>query len=359
MNSRSVAAQGIAAALLTPLFLGAAPIFGKLAIHSGADPFTVAALRTAIAALLLWIVFGLFFRRYLYIYPAGLLGCVVIGAINGVGSLFYYGGLGVLDASLVQLVNGMYLVFAVLLTRFGGEPISRRVLLRVALALAALVLVTTFSSAPISGTGVILMLGSALTFAATVILSQYVVYEMPPATAAVYILSAMAVVVVMVWAAVGQRLTSLDQVRAMSVPILALAATTALSRIAMFSGVKLLGSLQTAVVAIGEIGVSLALAYLALGERLTTLQWLGVGVLALSLLFIRPRDFRVQTVNPSALLVHDMASVQFQRIAFHRAFGRPHHDNEQQSMAKLTTAELRLIQQMMGAGESHKNARDT
>ena len=41
--------------LMTPLFLGVAPIFGKLAINAGADSFTVAAWRTLIAVVLLWV----------------------------------------------------------------------------------------------------------------------------------------------------------------------------------------------------------------------------------------------------------------------------------------------------------------
>ncbi|MBL8156951.1 MAG: hypothetical protein JNM70_22445, partial [Anaerolineae bacterium] len=82
--------QGVLAGLLTPLFLGVAPIFGKLAINAGADSFTVAAWRTVIAVVLLWILYALFARRYIFIYPAGLFGCVVIGVVNGIGSIFYY-----------------------------------------------------------------------------------------------------------------------------------------------------------------------------------------------------------------------------------------------------------------------------
>ena len=93
--------RGIVAAFATPTFLGMAPIFGKLAINAGADSFTVAALRTIVAVAILWGVYILLFRKFIFIYPAGLMGCIVIGAINGIGSLFYYGGLSTLDAGLV------------------------------------------------------------------------------------------------------------------------------------------------------------------------------------------------------------------------------------------------------------------
>lgn len=79
--------RGAAAALSTPVLLGMAPIFGKLALFTGVDAFTVAALRTLLAVLLLWLAYLLFARRFVFIYPAGLLGCLVIGTINGIGSL--------------------------------------------------------------------------------------------------------------------------------------------------------------------------------------------------------------------------------------------------------------------------------
>ena len=95
--------KGVVAALSTPIFLGLAPIFGKLAIQAGADPFTVSALRTLIAVGLMWGFYALFFPRYMYIYPAGLLGCIVIGSINGIGSLFYYSGLTMLSSSMTRM----------------------------------------------------------------------------------------------------------------------------------------------------------------------------------------------------------------------------------------------------------------
>jgi drug/metabolite transporter (DMT)-like permease len=351
MSARQISKPGVGgilAAFATPLFLGMAPIFGKVAITAGADPFSVAAIRTVLAVALLWLIYLAFFRRFIYIYPAGLLGCVVIGAINGIGSLFYYSGLGVLDASLVQLLNGMYLPFAVMISYFGGQQADQRTLLRVLLAVLALGLITGFGAQPADWMGVGLMLGSALMFAGTVILSQYVLYEMPAPTVTLYILTTMAVVVAMVWLAAGQPISG-DVLEIALPPIFLLGVTTALSRLAMFAGVKFLGGMQTAVLAITEIGMTLALAFLILGERLTGVQWLGVGLLGLSIFLIRHRDLLPRGYNPNALIVANMASVQFQRIAFHRAFGTRELDNELGTMSALTTEEMVAIQRMMGA----------
>lgn len=348
MRSEGVPIRGIVAIFATPVFLGMAPIFGKLAITAGADPFSVAALRTIVAVTLLWGVYAVFFRRYIYIYPAGLLGCVVIGAINGIGSLFYYGGLSMLDASLAQLLNGMYLPLAVLLSSTQGQQADRRTLVRVLLALLALVILTGFGSQPVNFTGVGLMLGSALMFSGTVILSQYVLYEMPARTVTLYILTTMCVIVSMVWLALGEPL-SVEVFQDAVPPILLLGMTTALSRLAMFIGVKALGGMQTAIVAITEIGVALTLAFIVLGDRLTGAQVVGVGILVFTMLLIRQRDLLPRGYNPNALIVANMASVQFQRIAFHRAFGTQETDNEAGTMGTITTQELFAIQRMMGA----------
>lgn len=339
--------RGAAAALSTPVLLGMAPIFGKLALFTGVDAFTVAALRTLLAVLLLWLAYLLFARRFIFIYPAGLLGCLVIGTINGIGSLFYYSGLSLLDASLVQLINGLYLALAVLLSRIGGQRASTRTLIRVLLAMAALLLITSLG-AGLNWTGVGLMLGSALMFAGTVILSQYVLYEMPAPTATLYILTTMGVVVTVVWLALSPTLEA-SMLQAAFWPIFLLGLTTALSRLAMFSGIKFLGGMQTAVLAIAEIGVALLLAALVLGEALTMGQWLGVGLLFFSMLLIRQEDLLPRGVNPNALIVANMASVQFQRIAFHRAFGTHEHDNAERTMSSLSTQEMQAIRRMMGA----------
>lgn len=340
--------RGVVAALSTPIFLGLAPIFGKLAIQAGADPFTVSALRTLIAVGLMWGFYALFFPRYMFIYPAGLLGCIVIGTINGIGSLFYYSGLTLLSSSMVQLINGSYLAFALILSRIGGQRPTRRTLVRVGMAMMALLIITGFNAQTLNWTGIGLMLGNALMFAGTVVLSQYVLYEMPAPTATLYILTTMCVVVMIVWLTMAPPLT-MTILHDAALPIIILAVTTALSRLAMFAGVKFLGSVQTAVLGVTEIAVSLMLGALVLGDTLTEPQWAGVALLMVSILLIRQQDMSPHGINPGSLIVANMSSAQFQRIAFHRAFGTQELDNEEGTMGAITTQEIVAIQRMMGA----------
>ena len=103
---------GINAALISALFLGLAPVFGKAAMGEGKfSPLAVVALRTSLAALLLVILIVFSKRRTLYIYPAGFLGCMLAGAVNGFGSIFYYVGLSKLNASVAQMLYALYPFF--------------------------------------------------------------------------------------------------------------------------------------------------------------------------------------------------------------------------------------------------------
>jgi uncharacterized membrane protein len=176
-----------------------------------------------------------------------------------------------------------------------------------------------------------------------------VLYEMPAPTMALYVLTTMGVIVVMVWLSTSAQNAAFMLDVALT-PILLLGLTTALSRLAMFSGVKFLGGMQTAVLAITEIGVALALALVFLGERLTAGQWVGVGLLGASILLVRASDLAANTFNPGHLFISNMSSQQFQWIAFHRAFAKPDMiAAEDDVMSKVTTMELEAIRTMMGA----------
>jgi len=324
----------------SPVLLGMAPLFGKLAYQAGSDPFTVAAARTVIAAIILWTVYLIFWRRYLYIYPAGLLGCVVVGAVNGIGSLMYYTGLDLLDASLSQLLNGTYIVFVVVLARLGGQRITYRTRLRIGLVLVALLLLTGLSAREVNWLGVGLMLGNAIMFAGTMLLSQRVLYEMPARTVTLYVLTTMAVIVTMARLAYGFYNTTWAMPAGALEAIALLGLTTALGRLTMFRGVKTLGGLQTAMLAITEIGVALLLAFVFLGERLTAMQWIGVLFLAASMLLMR-REENPQGVAVDATPLPTMAGLTlFHQMAFDQAFGP--------NRVVVTPEELQAIRAMMG-----------
>lgn len=280
--------------MASAVFLGMTPIFGKQAIQLGMSPLAVVAFRTLLAALLLLLVMALFFRRYLYIYPAGLLGCTLAGGVNGLGSLFFYSALGRIDASLGQFLYALYPLFLVMWLWLDHQAPSRLTLLRLMLALPAILLLVQVGQEQVDMVGVVMMLVASALYALHLPINQRVLYDMPAQTVTLYTLLAMSCVVLpafFIGSALGVGGASFSGSPSNGVPeywapVLVLALVTFFSRLTLFLGVKQLGGMQTALLGLSELLVTLFLAYLLLGERFTSQQWLGAILLVASLALV-------------------------------------------------------------------------
>ena len=291
--------KGLLAALASAIFLGLAPVFGKQAILLGLPWQAVVALRTIFAALLLFLALLIFKRRYFYIYPAGLLGCLLAGTLNGLGSLFYYAALGRIDASLGQLLYSLYPWFLVVWLWLDRQPPSRLTLFRLALVIPAIYLLTRFPTFQVDFWGVLFMLVAAGLYALHLPINQRVLFEMPAPTVTLYTLISMSLVVLpaalfIPMLSVAPALyagpvlyTGLSPILQLAAPaVLGLTLVTFLSRLTLFLGVKHLGGMQTAILGLGELLVTLLLSHLWLGERLNPYQWAGALLLVASLALV-------------------------------------------------------------------------
>jgi len=278
---------GILHTVLASFFLGWAPILGKIAYSENVTPYTLVAFRTVAAALLLWSTFLLFRRQDIAITWRGLLGCVGVGLVNGFGSLLYYMSLARLDASLASLLNSLYPLWVVLFLFASGQPLTWLTLVRVGLSMLGVYLLTRTRPGELDWMGVVLMIASAATYGWHIVLGQWVLADIPARTAALYILTTMACVVS---AARGVQARPLEVIQTTGwVAILALGLTTALSRLTMFSALERLGGVETSIAGPLELLVSLVLAFLLLGDRLTAVQWAS-GVLLMLSLWLMSRD---------------------------------------------------------------------
>ena len=275
---------GVLNTILASFFLGWAPILGKLAYADGVTPYTLVTFRTAMAALFLWVIFVIFRRREIGISWRSLLGCIGVGAVNGFGSLLYYTSLSRLDASRASLLNTLYPLWTVLFLFAAGQPLTRLTLARLALSMLGIYLLTRAGPGELDWMGVMLMVASAALYGWHLVLGQWVLADVPSRTAALYILTTMACVVGVA------RISQARPVEPIIVggwyAIAALGLTTALSRLAMFSALERLGGIETSLAGLLELLVSLMLAFLLLGERLTPIQWLGGGLLVVSLVLM-------------------------------------------------------------------------
>lgn len=281
---KSTRTFGIIAALSSAIFLGMTPIFGKQAIQLGASPLVVVAIRTSLASIFLLVVMLIFYRQFMYIYPAGLLGCLLAGAINGVGSIFYYSSLGRIEAGVGQLLYSLYPLFLVLWLSLDHQLPGRITLLRLILAISAVYFLTRIDGQSIDIIGVLEMLVASALFALHIPINQRVLYDMPAPTVTAYTLLAMSAVVVPAY--LLSPAPKLPVAINAWVPILGLTLVTFFSRITLFLGVKHLGGMQTALLGLSEIIITLFFAHLWLGERLTIVQWFGATLMVSSLMLV-------------------------------------------------------------------------
>lgn len=276
--------QGIRAALVSASLIGLAPVFGKAAMGPGQfSPYAVVALRTGMAAAILVLVMFLFKRKFMYIYPAGLLGCLLAGALNGAGSLFYYVGLSKLNANVAQMLYALYPFFVAFWLQLDGQPPSRLTLLRIVIACFSAFLLTKVETGDIDIMGVAFMLISAALYALHLPVNQRVLYDVPAPTVTVYTLLAMSAIVIPAYFIVRPPWPVEN---APWLPVLSLTAVTVISRLMLFLGVKNIGGMQTALLGLAELLVAITFSYLILGETLTVYQWAGTAGLSASLLLV-------------------------------------------------------------------------
>lgn len=280
MNDRR---KGIAASLASALLLGLTPIFGKQSILQGFSPLAVVAVRSSLAVALLFLFIVIFKRGFFYIHPLGLLGCFFAGFINGVGSIFYYTALTTLDASIGQLLYSFYPLFVALWLLADRQSLSRVTILRLILALAGAYLLIANSTKSVNLVGAAMMVGAALLYALHLLVNQRVLYEAPAPTVTFYTLLSMAVTVT------GAFLIFHPSLPPSGInwwPLVVLGLITFLSRLTLFLGVKHLGGLQTSLLGLGELLVTIVMAQIFLGERLTIDQWIGTLLIGINLLLV-------------------------------------------------------------------------
>jgi drug/metabolite transporter (DMT)-like permease len=281
--------KGIFAALSSAAFLGITPVFGKLAINFGFSPLAVAALRTSMAAILILVIMLIFYRPYLYIYPVGLIGCLLAGIINGLGSILFYMALERLDASVGQTLYLMYPFFVAAWLILDHQPPSRLTLFRMGIAGLSLLLITTLPEHPADPIGIAMMLGAAALYALHLPINQRVLYEVPAPTVTLYTLIAMTIIVVPAYGIFDRQWIAPS---VLWWPVVGLTFATLLSRLALFFGVKHIGGMQTAMLGLGELLITITFSYIFLNENLAWTQWIGVSGLGLSLLLVHLEESR-------------------------------------------------------------------
>lgn len=267
--------------------------------EGGFSPLATVALRTSMAALLLVLIILLVKPSALYIYPAGFLGCILAGMVNGLGSIFYYQGLHRLNASVAQMLYSLYPFFVLLWFQFDRQYPSKLTIFRIVLAIFSAYFLTRTDAGVIDLMGVVFMLVAAALYALHLPINQRVLFDVPAPTVTVYTLLAMSAVVVPVYLIFDFSMPGLNHPW---MPIFALTGVTFISRLLLFLGVKHIGGIQTALLGLGELLVALIFSHLILNESLTFLQGLGMLGLGASLLLVWFEKPPTRPNHPSGIL---------------------------------------------------------
>jgi drug/metabolite transporter (DMT)-like permease len=215
------------------------------------------------------------------------------GWINGLGSLFYYSALGRIDAGVGQLLYSLYPLFLAFWLALDNQHPTRLTWIRLGLALPALLLlVQVHNGEQVDLIGVGQMLIASALYALHLPFNQRVLFDMPAPTVTLYTLIAMSAVVVPTFLFSGaiQTPEAGSLVRSFTagvgrygLPVAALTLVTFFSRLTLFLGVKHLGGMQTAILGLGELLITLVFSRWLLGESFSMWQWLGAALLTLSL----------------------------------------------------------------------------
>lgn len=283
MSQVKARSKGIFAAAASAFFLGLAPIFGKQSILLGFTPLAVVAVRTSAACLLLFLFLLAFKRQFFYIYPLGLAGCLVAGFINGIGSIFYYASLARIDAGIGQLLYSFYPLFMVFWLIIDRQSVSRVTIIRLLLVFPGVYLLLVNPAQKIDLTGALFMVIAALLYALHLLVNQRVLFEAPAPTVTFYTLLAMSATVLIAFLIFSPHLPSAD---ISWTPLIFLSLITFFSRVTLFFGVKHLGGIQTALLGLGELLVTVILAQVLLAEQLRPVQWLGALFIVVNLLLV-------------------------------------------------------------------------
>jgi drug/metabolite transporter (DMT)-like permease len=273
---------GLSAALTSAFFLGISPTLGKKAFEGGFIPLEVVGLRALGAAFLLFVMILIWKRSLLQIYPMGLIGCLLAGWINAIGALFYYSAITRIDTGLGAIVYSLYPGFVAIFLLLDGYPPSRISVIRLAIAIPAIVLITYTGDHRVDLIGILLMLASSALYALHLPINQRVLYEVPAPTVTFYTLlasSAVLLPMLLFTSSLGHPHSQASWI-ALGGMTLALF----MSRLTLFIGVKHIGGMQTSLIGLGEMLVTVCFGLTLLGEHLNTAQWLGAGLMSLSIL---------------------------------------------------------------------------
>ncbi len=273
-------ASTAAAALVTPLARGV--------VTAGMAPITLLLARLVIAVALLAATLAVTNPSLLAISRRELANVALVGTIAGVEICCFFWSLAWIDASLSAMLKSVQPLVVLLLLAMGGERLTRRHLVRLALAIGGIYLLVG-PSGQVAPAGLALTALSILLYAVQLVLIQWrlVVYEARRTT--FYLLGVMTLVVAAWWGLESAPWSDPGLGGWLAIGVMAVVSTY-FARLAQFVAVRHVGGGQLALLWPLQTLLIILLSVVFLQERLAPLQWLGGGLVLVSALLAAERQ---------------------------------------------------------------------
>ena len=265
-------ARGLTLVALSTIAYGVLPILAKMAYSAGVAVLPLLAWRYVVAALLIALV-----DRHPRPPLRTRLTLWAIGSVFVINSIAYFRALEQIPASVTALVLYTYPVIVALLAALAGvERLRGRALLAATGAFAGCALTAGGApgGAPVPASGLFWALAAAFVYASYIVLSSRFGGGLPARALALHLAQAAAVICVGLALADGGLSLPLEPRALLSVAGISVVSTV-FAMTAFLAGLALIGPTRASVLCSLEVIVTLFLAFLFLGERLSPWQWAG------------------------------------------------------------------------------------
>jgi drug/metabolite transporter (DMT)-like permease len=287
--------RGAVLCLVSAAAFGTLGIFGRLAADAGASIATTLLVRFAIAAAIFALVLrvtGGWARMRQLPRHVVLTGLGLGAAGYSLQSGLYFAAIERLDVSLVSLLLYTYPAFVtVAALMLGRASPSLRTVAALAVASAGLVLVLLAAgTGAFDLGGALLALAASVTYTTYILISDRIIGTIDPFALAALVLTGATASFAVAGVLTGSLSLRLSGEAWLWLVLIALVSTV-VAVSAFFAGLKRVGPSEAAILSTAEPVVTVALAFVVLGERLAPAQLLGGALVlgAVVLLQLRPR----------------------------------------------------------------------
>jgi drug/metabolite transporter (DMT)-like permease len=283
--------RGALLCLLSAAGFGTLGIFGTLASDAGASIAATLFVRFAIAAAVFAVVLRVSggwarLRRLPRRVVAIGLGLGAVG--YSLQSGLYFAAIDRLDVSIVALLLYTYPVFVTLAAlALGRAQPSLRTAAALVIASTGLVLVLLAAgTGAFDLPGALLALGAALTYTAYILVSDRILGDVDPFALALLVLTGATASFTVAGLATGSLDLGLSADAWLWLVLIALVSTV-VAVSAFFAGLRRVGPSEAAILSTFEPPVTVALAFLVLGERLTVPQLAGGALVLVAVVLLQ------------------------------------------------------------------------